>query len=306
MDTLIGQNGGGPAVDKASLIKDSGIQTFMADVIEASRDVPVIVDFWAPWCGPCRQLGPALEKAVMAAKGAVKMVKIDIDKNPQIAQQMRIQSIPAVYAFRNGQPIDGFVGALPESQVKQFVQRLVQASGGGNPVEELLALAGESLEAGDFGAAEAAYVELLQHDPGNPKAIAGLARLAMNAGDAEAAEQILAEVTPDVANDPDIASVRAALDLAKEAGAAGESASLRRAVEADPDDHQARFDLSLALLAEGDAAGSIAELLASIKRDRKWNEEAARLQLLKVFEALGPTDPATLDGRRKLSSILFS
>jgi putative thioredoxin len=293
-------------------IKDSGLETFAADVLEASREVPVIVDFWAPWCGPCKQLGPALEAAVNAAKGAVKLVKVNIDENPEIAQQLRIQSIPTVYAFKNGQPVDGFMGNLPESQVKQFVAGL---SGGGHGHEhggpehtaEVLALAGEAFEAGDLATAAQAYGHVLQDEPGHPKAVAGLAACYLKGGDAERARTTLQLVRPDGANDEAIRAVEAELKL-REAPPAPPNAhaELEARLAADPNDHAARFDLALAKDASGDRDGAIADLLELVKRARKWNEEAARKQLVTLFEAMGPTDPRTVEARRKLSSILFS
>jgi putative thioredoxin len=313
METLIGQGGGAAQPNPGDLIKDSNIQTFMADVIEASREVPVIVDFWAPWCGPCKTLGPMLERQVLAAKGAVKMVKVDIDQNQEIARQMRIQSIPAVYAFHNGQPVDGFVGAVSESQVKSFVQRLAAMGGPTDAqaqIDELLAAAAEALAEGDLQQAGGIYQELVGYDPSLAAAQAGLARVALAAGGADGparAEEVLAQVPAEIANHADIASVRAAIALAAEgAKAAGARAGLEARLAQNPADHQARFDLALAKLGAGDREGAVDELLAIVRKDRKWNDEAARVQLVKMFEAFGPTDPLTIDARRRLSSILFS
>jgi putative thioredoxin len=299
---LFGDAGSKPAGPSGSHVKDGSDATFMADVIEASRTQPVIVDFWATWCGPCKQLGPALEKAVEAAKGAVKLVKIDVDKNPAIAGQLRVQSIPTVYAFVDGQPVDGFQGAQPESQVQAFVDRLLGPPGG-DEVEDLLAQAKESIEVGDLGGAAQGYAQVLSLAPENLKAIGGLARVYLAGGDAERAAEVVA-MAPPGASDPDLDGVRAALALA--ATPASETKPLEDRIAADADDHQARFDLAAALAAKGDFAGAADQLLEIIARDRTWNEEAARKQLLTVFEAAGPLSDVAKSGRRRLSSILFS
>jgi putative thioredoxin len=306
-----GNNGApaGVASGAASdLIKDGSDRTFMADVIEASRAVPVIVDFWAPWCGPCKTLGPALEAAVRAAKGAVKLVKIDTDQHPMVAQQLRVQSIPAVYAFFQGRPVDGFVGAQPESQLKSFVDRLAKL-GGGAPgddlLEDALAQAKEALDAGDVELASEIYGQILQAEPENGPAYAGLVRCLIAAQDTRRARQMLDNVPDSLAKDKDILAARTALDIAEQAAQAGPVADLKRAVEAAPDDHQARFDLAMALFAEGAREEAVDTLLELVRRDRAWNEEAARKQLVKFFEAFGPTDPLTIQSRRKLSSLLF-
>jgi len=291
----------------AAPVKDVTTADFMAEVVDASFDQPVIVDFWAPWCGPCKQLGPILEKVVRAANGAVRMVKLNIDENPEIAQQMRIQSIPAVYAFKDGRPVDGFVGALPESQVKQFVQRLGGERGGPSPVEQALEMAKEAVQAGDHASAAALYSQILQHEADNAEALAGLARALLARGAIDQAKQALARATGDLAKHPEIAAARSALELAEQAQKAqGALGGLRERLAKNPDDHQARFDLATALFGAGEREVAIDELLTLFKRDRNWDDQAARKQLLKFFEVMGPTDPLTLSSRRKLSSLMFS
>ena len=291
-----------PAPAKSDLIKEGSDAGFLADVIEASKIQPVIVDFWATWCGPCRQLTPAIEKAVMAAKGAVKLVKIDVDKNHAYAGQLRVQSIPTVYAFVDGKPVDGFMGAVPDSQLKAFIDRLA-GEAPPSEVDELLAMAFESLDVGDVGGAAQAYAQVLQLEPENVKAIAGLARAYLTGGDPERAREILG-MAPAGAKDAELDSVRAALTLASEANA--ETAEFDKRLAADPDDHEARFELAKALAGQGDMGAAADQLLTIIAGDREWNEQAARKQLLTIFEAVGPASDVAKQGRRKLSSILFS
>jgi putative thioredoxin len=305
MDQIIGGTPGGDA----ELVKDSDQRSFAKDVLEASRARPVIVDFWAPWCGPCKTLGPIIEKAVKNAKGAVQLVKVNIDENQMLAQQLRIQSIPAVYAFFQGRPVDGFVGALPESQIKQFIDRLVQATGGTAPGEqlaELLEHARAALEGGDVSLAARIYGEILQQEPENPAAVAGMARCYIESGDMVRAKNLLTKLPPAVANHAEVAAVRSSIELAEQAEQAGPVGELEAKVAADPKDHQARLDLATALYAAGKRQEAVDHLLESIRLDRKWNEEAARKQLLKYFEALGFNDPIAVAGRKRLSSILFA
>ncbi len=291
---------------EAAPIKDTTDQSFMADVIDASRETPVIVDFWAPWCGPCKTLGPMLEEAVTAARGAVQMVKVNVDQNQMVAGQLRVQSIPAVYAFFQGQPVDGFMGAVPASEVKAFVQRLVDLAGGGG-LDQALDAADAMLEAGQLGDAEQTYAAILQEAPETARAHAGLVRTALAAGDTARARAALDRVPPKLTADAAIAAARSAIELAEQAeGASGEIGEFRARLEATPNDHAARFDLALALLAEGNNAGAIDELLELFRRDREWNEGAAKAQLMKLFDTLGPKDPAAQSGRRRLSSMIFA
>ena len=300
MDELIGQEAGAPGA-----IVDSTTQTFTADVIDASMEQPVIVDFWAPWCEPCKTLGPTLEKIVNAAQGKVKLVKVDIDQNQEIAMQMRIQSIPAVFAFKNGQPVDGFVGAQSESQVKSFVERLTGPIGP-TPVEQAMEQAQKALDEEDFNSASNIYSQVLKHAPDEAAAVAGMARSLLGMGDAAGAREVLDAVDDKLAAHADIEGARAALELAERSEESGDETELRTRLEADENDHQARYDLAMAHYAQARNEEAIDELLEIVKRARSWNEEAAREMLLQIFEALGPTHELTVAGRRKLSSILFS
>ena len=302
--------GNAPAANGAEAgdaVKDATDATFMADVIEASKEVPVVVDFWAPWCGPCRQLTPALEEAVRGSKGKVKLVKVNIDENQMVAQQLRVQSIPAVFAFHGGQPVDGFMGALPGSEVKAFIKKLADLTGdedGG--LDEALDQAEQMLHAGAAADAAQVFAAVLAEDPENARALGGLARAHLAAGDIDQAKATLAAAAPAIADDPAIAAARSAIELAEQTQDTGEAAELAARLEANPDDHQARYDLALALLARNDREGAVAALLELFRRDREWNDGAAKAQLLKLFESFGPKDPLTLKGRRQLSSMIFT
>ena len=295
----------GETAPVADLIKEGSDAGFAKDVVEASRTQPVIVDFWATWCGPCKTLGPALERAVTAAKGKVKLVKIDIDKHPAYAGQLRVQSIPTVYAFVDGRPVDGFMGAVPESQIKAFVDKLIQQGGGaaGSEVDALIAMAKESLELGDTGGAAQAFAQVLQAEPDNLAAIGGLAKCYLAGGDAERAAEVAAMAPADAKN-ADLESVRAALALAQ--SAPSETREFEERLARDPADHEARLELAKALAGRGDFQEAADELLTIIAADREWNDQAARKQLLTVFEAAGQASDVARQGRRRLSAILFS
>jgi putative thioredoxin len=302
MDML--QNAGATAVAEVA-VKDTTTQTFVKDVIEESKRQPVLVDFWAEWCGPCKQLTPILEKVVRAAKGKVKLVKMDIDKHPAIPGQLGIQSIPAVFAFVNGQPVDGFMGALPEAQVTAFIERLTKDRIGGEE-KDLLKAADATLAAGDAASAADLYAQILAEDPANVAALAGLARSYVATGAIEQAKETLALVPEAKRNETPVAAARAALELAEQAKSVGPINELEQKVAANPLDHQARFDLAVALNANNRRQEAVDHLIEIVRRDRKWNDDGARKQLVQFFEAWGPTDEATVAGRKRLSSILFA
>lgn len=299
--------GGGAAALVGDLIKDVNEDTFMQDVVDASQEVPVIVDFWAPWCGPCKTLGPALEAEVTAAKGAVKMAKIDVDQNQMIAGQMQIQSIPAVFAFYKGQPIDGFQGALPPSEIKAFVERVIEAGGGdaSGGLDDAIEAAAAMLEEGDASDAAQTFAAILEEDDQCVAAYAGLARSHLAMDEADQAEAVLNGVPAEISGDAMIEAAFAQLELARQAAQAGPLAELTAAVEANPDDLQARFDLATALNANNQTQDAVDVLLEIFRRDREWNDGAAKTQLFTIFDALKPEDPIVLNGRRKLSSMIF-
>jgi len=294
-----------PGTSSDDLVKDTTTANFRQDVLAESMQQPVLVDFWAPWCEPCKQLTPILEKAVRAAGGKVKLVKMNIDEHPQIAGQLGVQSIPAVFAFQRGQPVDGFMGALPESQIKSFIERLVGPLGP-NAAEEILAEADRLFTEGDIGGAAELYSAVLAQDPENVVALAALVKLHVEVSDLEGAKRFLAMAPEAKANDPALAGARAAIELAEQAGSLGDLADLQRRVETDPTDHQARFDLAVGLNARGRREEAANHLLEIVRRDRNWNDDGARKQLVQFFEAWGPKDETTVAGRRRLSSILFA
>lgn len=303
MDQLIGA--GKPGANAADLIKDATDDLFEQDVLLASRDTPVIVDFWAPWCGPCKQLGPTIEKVVKDAKGAVKLVKINIDENPHFASQLRVQSIPAVFAFKGGRPVDAFLGAVPESQIRAFVKKLGGAAGP-SPIDQALEQANAALAANDLPAAQDIFGQILAHEPGNAKAAAGLAKIFVGLGQLDEAKAVLDLLPPDAKRDPEILAAQTALDLAHQAPKGVDVAPMLEKLAHNPKDHQTRLDLATALFAGGQQEAAIEQLLELYKLDRNWNDGAARAQLVKFFEALGNTNPLTVQGRRRLSSLMFA
>jgi len=309
-NTIIGlqSENGQPSPATGDLVKETTEATFMADVIEASKEVPVLVDFWAPWCEPCKQLTPIIEKAVTAAGGSVRLVKINVDENQQIAQQMRVQSIPAVFAFVDGQPVDGFMGAKPEGEIKAFIEKIAAASpGGSNPkIAELLEQAKTALGDDDVNQAGQIYAAILQADNENVAALCGLARCQIAKGDIEGATATLAIIPPSASEEPDFISVKATLELAANPVDDSEVKKLGEAVSANPDDFEARFEFARALNNVGNKSQALEHLLYIVEKNRGWNDEAARKQVLTFFEAWGPTDEQTIAGRKQLSSILFS
>jgi len=302
------------ATPPVALVKDSTDRAFKADVIDASLEAPVLVDFWAPWCGPCRSLSPNIEKVVKEKAGKIRLVKINIDENPSIAGQLGVQSIPAVFAFAGGRPVDAFLGNIPESEVRKFADKVIAAAPAGRPaqgsieeeIKNALAAAKDGLAAGDLNTAAQIYGMVLQHQPDNAEALLGMARVYLKAGEAEQAQAVFGTIPEAARKGADYTSLAAELKLLTEAASVGGTADLARKVEKAPDDHQARYDLAIALNAEGKRVEAAEQLVALMKRDRTWNDDGARKKLLELFEAWGAKDPATLKGRRLLSSLLFS
>jgi putative thioredoxin len=294
------------AANAAPLIKDTTTKDFMVDVMQESQTQPVLVDFWAPWCGPCKQLAPIIEKVVTNAKGKVKLVKLNIDEHPQIPGQLGIQSIPAVVAFSGGRPVDAFMGAVPESQIKSFIEGLLGGALGASDAEALLAEAARLAGDGDLMGAMQAYTGVLELEPENVKAIAGMAQTYLAAGEMEQAKGLLVMVPEAKQNDPDVAAVRAAIELAEKAASLGDLQQFQDRIDANPADHEARFELAVGLAAAGNREDAVDHLIEIVRKDRGFNDDGARKQLVQFFEAWGPTDPMSLYGRRRLSSLLFS
>ena len=289
------------------LIKDVNEDTFMDDVIEASKTSPIVVDFWAPWCGPCKTLGPALEAEVKATNGKIKMVKVDIDQNQNLASQMRIQSIPAVFAFVDGQPIDGFMGAKAPSELKSFIEKLLEnVKDDGGDLSEAIAVADEMLEAGEYDDAAETFEAILGEDPERSPAFVGLFKAKMGAKKIDEAQKMLEEIPTALVNKPEILALQAQIDLTNQTQGLGEINDLRVALKNDLSNHQIRFDLALALFTAGETNDAIQELLTIFRKDQEWNDDAARQQLFKFFDILGGDDPITLSGRRQLASMLFA
>ena len=304
LDPTSSQSGPVGGTDVGDLIKDSDTANFMADVVERSMETPVIVDFWAPWCQPCKQLGPAIEKLVRNAGGLVRLVKINVDENQQLAQQLNVQSIPAVFGFSQGRPVDGFTGALPEGQIKSFIDRLT--GGAKTPVESILEAAFEALEGDDATTAASAFAQVLAQDPANPEAIGGMIRCFIATNDTEQAQDVIGRLPPELKKDPPVAAAISAFELARQGGEANDAGDLRKRLETDENDHAARFDLAMAVYGGGNTEEAIDELIELVRRERDWNDEAARKQLIKIFDALGPSHALCITGRRRLSSVLFS
>jgi putative thioredoxin len=307
MEIRASKDAPGPVGDAAltELIKTSTTSSFAKDVIEASRTVPVLVDFWAPWCAPCRTLAPILERVVTSYGGKVRLVKLNVDEHPTIAGQLRVQSLPTVYAFRDGRPLDGFMGAQPETAIRAFIDRILTDDVEGD-LAEVLASAEEAQQQGDVQTAAEIFAAVLQQNKHDPVALAGLARCYLQTGDTERAEQMIALVPPDAKNVAAVQGVRAALELARKAGQEDNRGALEAKLKDNPADHQARFDLAVALAARNLKAEAVDHLIEIVRRDRNWNDQGARKQLVQLFEAWGPKDPATVDGRRRLASLLFS
>jgi putative thioredoxin len=300
------KQGGAAAPAGGDIIKDTTTAGFAKDVLEASRTAIVLVDFWAAWCQPCKQLTPVLEKVVKSYGGKVRLVKMNVDEHPTIPGQLRVQSLPTVYAFRDGRPLDGFMGALPESQIKAFIDRVLGDAGGGDELAAALEAGEQALAANDLQTAAEVFATILEEDKQNAQALAGLARCYLKSGDTARAEQTIALVPPDKRENAAVAGVRAQIELSRKAGSSGPLGDLQAKVAANPADHQARFDLALAAVAKGDKHKALDELLELFRRSRTWNEDAARKQLVQLFEAWGPKDPLTIEGRRRLSSLMFS